>query len=440
MQIFKKLLLSILIISFINNAYAADEQAQQSTKKEFNFKKSLEKFNRLYNTVINLYYTDVDKQKLFDNAMKGMVAGLDPHSQFLKPEEQKSLTEHSTGKFGGIGIVINKKNNLIEIISPIDDTPAYRKGLKSGDLIFKIGKKSVRDMSLEESVKLMRGNPKTEVTLSILRKGEKPFSVNIMRDIITIISAKGYLLEKDLAYIRISSFQGPTKKLIVESLEKLTKQNKTPLKSIIVDLRNNPGGLLKSAVEISDIFLKEKQIVVYTEGKIKGSNINFFTKTSDMVNNAKVVVLINEGSASASEIVSGALQDYKRAIIIGKQSFGKGSVQSVIDLEDGYGLKLTTARYYTPNGRLIQAKGITPDIALKDSNLKINKDINNTDIIKEADLKNHIVGEDEEEVVNKIKNDINYSKKELEAVNKLKNDYFVHEAMLVLKAINIVSK
>jgi carboxyl-terminal processing protease len=383
------LFLVILSFSFLGQGLAEDKK---SKKQELSiFLQDLESFTKVFGTIKQLYVDDVDNKELFENAIKGMVSGLDPHSVYLKPKAQKNLLESATGRFGGLGIVISKKDNAIEVVSPIDGTPAYRAGLQTGDLIIKIGDKFVRGMELEDGVKLMRGKPGTKIELTISRKDTPAFKVSITRAIITIVTVRGYLLEKDMGYIRISSFQTPTAKLLKEKYKDLEKKNKGKLKSLILDLRNNPGGVLNGAVAVSDMFIKEAgKMVVYTKGKIKNSNTEFKTTKGDITNGIPMVVLINEGSASASEIVSGALQDHKRAIIMGKTSFGKGSVQTMLNLKDGYGLKITTARYYTPSGRAIQTTGIKPDITLKNISLENEKDepiIN----IKEKDLTSHLI-------------------------------------------------
>jgi len=417
----------------------------------------------IYKFVDKFYVEEIDKQSVYENAIKGMLEGLDPHSDFLKPKEQKTLMEKSSGKFGGIGIVISKKDDFIEIISPIDDTPGFRAGLQSGDTIIKINDTAIRKMSLEDAVKLMRGEPKTEVRITISRAGIPPFEVKIIRDIITIISAKGYLLEKDVGYIRISSFQGPTASLVKKTIKKLNLENtekndSNHLKSIVIDLRNNPGGLIVSSVDISDIFLPKNKLVVYTKGRKDSSKIEYKTKKKDITNGAKIVVLVNKGSASASEIVAGALQDHKRAVIIGEKTFGKGSVQNIIELPGGYGIKLTVARYYTPSGRTIQAKGIVPDVELGNLEIK-EKDGINIDI-GEKDLTNHINASDDKKAIieeeNKVKIDSDAKKiedknnkddksdeeKESEkatkdAIENLKKDYFVRQAISILKVLNL---
>ncbi|MCH9745554.1 MAG: peptidase S41, partial [Proteobacteria bacterium] len=271
---------------------------------------------------------------------------------------------------------------------------------------------------------------------------QKPFVVNITREIITIVSVKGYLLEKNIGYVRISSFQGPTAELLKETIAKLVEQNDGYLESLILDLRNNPGGVLEGAVDVSNLFIDEAGLVVYTKGRIPSSNLKFKTERGDIMLGSPIVVLINEGSASASEIVAGALQDHKRAIIMGNTSFGKGSVQTIIELDKGYGLKVTTARYYTPNGRSIQAKGIEPDIKLKNISLENEKEESIIDI-KENDLNGHLEQEDpsnmsEAEII-KLQED-NQASLDKKAIEKLKKDYFVHEASNLLKALTVLGR
>lgn len=428
---------ALIVISIFNFSYASDDKTENDLKLDHSVVAGIESL------VNNIYVDEVDKQKLYENAIKGMLNGLDPHSDFLKPKEQEGLMENTAGKFGGIGIVINKKDDFIEIVSPIDDTPGFKAGLKSGDTIIKINDEIVRGMSLEDSVDLMRGEKGTEVRLTISRKNKAPFEVKIIRDIITIISAKGYLLEKNTAYIRISSFSQPTAKLITESLAKMTKENNGPLKSIIIDLRNNPGGLITSAQNISDIFLGKNKMVVYTKGRTKDSLSELWTKSADKTDGAKIVVLVNEGSASASEIVAGALQDHGRAVILGTKTFGKGSVQSVIPLKGGYGIKVTIARYYTPNGRTIQNEGIIPDVALKHLEVK-EKEEGIT--FAEKDYKNSIEATDDknQEKIDKDAQSLEHTetlsdseKAEQEKIASLKKDYFVIEALNILKVLHL---
>ncbi|MCS5591545.1 MAG: S41 family peptidase [Gammaproteobacteria bacterium] len=356
------LLFGLLAIGSINPCYAESEYNPLQSPEFF---KELSAFSTIYTQIKNYYVDEVDDKTLFENAIKGMLEGLDPYSTHLNPVDQADLIESTTGKFGGLGIVIATQGELIQIISPIDDTPAYRAGLQAGDLILKIDDQEVSEINLQEGVKLMRGLPGTTVSLTISRAEQTPFAVEIKREIITITSVRGHLLDGGIGYIRVSNFQLPSAKLLKEAVEKMTAQNNSKLSSLILDLRNNPGGALSAAVDISDLFIDKSDIVVYTEGRLDSANIHFDAKRGDILDGAPMIVLINEGSASASEIVAGALQDHQRAVIMGQTSFGKGSVQSLIDLEDGYGMKLTTARFYTPLGNVIQGKGITPDVILE---------------------------------------------------------------------------
>ncbi len=414
---------------------AAEKQSLQS------FFTDLEAFTAAYSKIKGLYVEETDNKKLFTNAIKGMVSGLDPHSAYLEPKEQKNLLESTSGKFGGLGIVITKKDDAIQVISPIDDTPAYKAGIQAGDKIIKINDKIVREMTLEEGVSLMRGKAGTDIEITILRKNTKPFAVKIIREIITIISVKGYLLEDGIGYVRVSSFQKPTTDLLEKTIERLKEENDGYLNSLILDLRNNPGGVLDGAVNVSNLFLDDAGTIVYTKGRIRGSNTKFVSDSGDILNGSPMVVLINKGSASASEIVAGALQDHKRAIIMGNTSFGKGSVQTILELEGGYGLKITTARYYTPNDRSIQAKGIEPDIKLK--NIKLGEEKDSIIETQESDLKGHLEVEDPSKLSDKEILNAQKSKKSEEnkrALAKLEKDYFVLQAHNLLKALTVLQK
>ena len=440
----KPLLFIVLIYTYFTTSPAYAQTAAENEKVE-EFFKDLESFTKVFSHIKQLYVDEATNKELFEDAIKGMVTGLDPHSDYLKPKEQKDLLESASGKFGGLGIVIGMKDDAIQVISPIDDTPAYRAGIQAGDLIVKIGDKPVRDMTLEDGVKLMRGEPDTNIQLTIIRKNKKPFVVNITREIITITSVKGYLLEKDIGYIRISSFQNPTAGLLKETLARLVKENDRYLESLVLDLRNNPGGVLDGAVDVANLFIDKKGLVVYTEGRIPSLNLKFKTKPGDIMLNSPIVVLINKGSASASEIVAGALQDHKRAVIMGSTSFGKGSVQTIIELKGGYGLKVTTARYYTPSGRSIQAKGIEPDIALKNISLENEKEKSVLGDTKESDLNGHLEVEDQDpsllssaEIITAQED--KKAEEDKKAIEKLKKDYFVHEATNLLKALTVLNQ
>jgi len=440
----KALIKSIILSSFLffvaSGSSLADNE-NYSPLDSPDFFEGLNTFTAVYSQIKQLYVDEIDDETMFKNAIKGLVEGLDPHSSFLDPEDQSDLSESTMGRFGGLGIVIGTEGSFIEIISPIDDTPAYRAGLQAGDIILKIDDQNVNQINLEEGVKLMRGAPGTKVKLTIGRPDIAPFVVEITREIITIVSAKGLLLDEGIGYIRISQFQNPTAKLVDDIVSELVTKNETKLDSLILDLRNNPGGLLNSSIDVANLFIDSDGVVVYTEGRRSSSNVSFSTKPGDILDGAPIVVLMNKGSASASEIVAGALQDHKRAIIMGQESFGKGSVQSMLGLEDGYGLKLTTARYYTPSGRSIQAKGIAPDIYLEDITLSSFEDA--IDLrSQEKDLQNHLSAESPSELsdedILEMQDEI-AENRDKEYIELLREDYFVHEAINVLKALKVIT-
>lgn len=330
------------------------------------------------------YTEEVDPKNLIYGAIKGMVQGLDPHSSFLTPEDYKEMQVETKGVFGGIGIEIGVRDGVLTVISPIEDTPAFRAGIKAGDRIVKIGDKPTKDMGITDAVKLMRGPKGTKVTLWIMREGFKePKEFVITRDIIEVKSVKYRLLEEGFGYIRIVQFQERTANDLEDALKKLGS-NEGKLKGLILDLRNNPGGLLTQAVEVSDKFL-DSGLIVYTKGRVTSQDLRFEAKREGTHPDYPIIVLVNGGSASASEIVAGALQDHKRAVVLGTQTFGKGSVQTIIPLSDGSALRLTTSKYYTPSGRSIQAKGIEPDIVVEDVHREEVKVP-----IKEKDLERHL--------------------------------------------------
>jgi len=347
-------------------------------------------FSEALNEIQKKYVEEKDAKELIYGAIKGMMNTLDPHSIFLSPEEFKELEIETTGIFSGIGIEITLKDGVLTVVSPIEGTPADKAGLLPGDKILQIEDKITKNMTLNDAVRLIRGPKGTKVTLTILQEGAKePKKYAIVREVIPIKAVKYRMLEEGYGYIRISTFQDKTVEEFQSGLKKL-EANKGGLKGLVLDLRNDPGGLLNEAVKVADEFL-ESGLIVYTQGRIKEQNLKFYAHPNKALHNFPLVVLVNEGSASASEIVAGALQDQKRAIILGTQTFGKGSVQTIIPLEDNSGLKLTTARYYTPNGRSIQAKGITPDILVKGRPLKRGETPDKEPrVIREKDLDRHM--------------------------------------------------
>ena len=382
------------------------------------------------------YVEEVEDKVLLENAIRGLLSGLDPHSAYLDKKAFTDLREGTSGEFGGLGIVVGMEEGFVKVISPIDDTPAEKAGVKSGDLIIRLDDKNVKGMSLEDAVKIMRGKPKTDILLTIVREGaDKPLKIKITRAIIKVQSVRSKTLEKGFGYIRISAFQERTGSDLRKAISKLKKENnKKDLKGLVLDLRNNPGGLLSASVEVSDAFL-ENGVVVSIKGRDESNTMAHSAKGMDLLNEAPIVVLINGGSASASEIVAGALQDHKRAIIMGSQSFGKASVQTVVPLGNGSALKLTTARYYTPNGTSIQAKGIMPDIELDDVQVS-KKDDNGFKRTKEKDLTRHLEnGDGEEESTSKKDSEDKDSKLVL-----AKDDYALYEALNLLKGLSVVKR
>jgi carboxyl-terminal processing protease len=338
-------------------------------------------------SMVNKYYVEEVKTKdLIYSAIKGMLGSLDPHSSFMPPEAYKEMQVETKGEFGGLGIQIGMKDKTLTVIAPIEDTPAFRAGIKAGDQIVKINKESTQDMTLQDAVSKMRGAPKTSVTIGILREGwEEPKDFTIVREIIKIKSVKSKILEDKIGYIKLSQFQEMTSSDLASAV---TKMKDEKVNSLVLDLRNNPGGLLNSAIDVTSQFLPKGKLVVYTKTRA-GEKSEFFTDGESYFSKP-MIVLVNQGSASASEIVAGALKDWNRAVVLGTQTFGKGSVQTVIPLSDGAGLRLTTAKYYTPRGTSIQNTGITPDIVMK---LEAKKGAKEHPVLREKDLARHLKNE-----------------------------------------------
>jgi len=401
-----------------NNAYAA------KTSLPLN---QLQAFSEVYLKIKQNYVQEVSDKELFDNAIKGMLQGLDPHSNFLNEKDFKDLKIGTKGEFGGLGIEVTMEDGFVKVISPIDDTPAFKAGVKPGDLIIEIDGGSVKGLSLNQAVDLMRGKVGEPILLSIARKGENgPLEIKIVRAKIKVKSVKYEIIHENYAYIKISSFQNKTGKNLYDAISDLNTKSKGNIKGYVIDMRNNPGGVLGASVDVSDAFIKGKKKLVFTKGRSEDAMYEFTSNNIDLAEGKPIVVLINGGSASASEIVAGALQDHKRAIIMGTQSFGKGSVQTILPITSKTAVKITTARYYTPNGRSIQAKGITPDIIVKDREQSSSLD---DKMLKESDLKGHLKNTDK-----KKNEDIK------EAQDKrLEKDYQLSEAINLLKGLNIMS-
>ena len=384
----------------------------------------LKAFSEVYMKIKKDYVEKVDDEKLFDDAIKGMLEGLDPHSTYLNEKDFEDLQIGTRGEFGGLGIEVTMEDGYVKVVSPIDDTPAYRAGVKAGDLIIMLDDKPVKGLTLSECVDIMRGKVGTSLELTIAREGEnKPLKIKIIRDTIKVKSVKHDILDSNYGYLRITSFQSKTGSSLKNVLLKIKKKNN--LKGIVLDLRNNPGGVLGAAVEVSDTFLDQKKMIVTTSGRMSDAINEFKSSSNDFAKDIPIVVLINGGSASASEIVAGALQDHRRAIIMGTQSFGKGSVQTILPLTRKTALKITTARYFTPNGRSIQAKGITPDIIVNEMKFEKKDEV---EFLKESDLTGHLDKNSKKE-----KNGTSFKN------SKYADDYQLSEALNLLKGLNILS-
>jgi carboxyl-terminal processing protease len=421
----------------ITSSVLAERKAEESVGLPLN---ELRNFSDIFARVKSDYVEEVDDKTLLEHAIRGMLTGLDPHSTYLNNDEYKELKIGTTGKFGGLGIQVGMEDGFVKVISPIDDTPAFRAGIESGDLIIRLNDKSVKGMTLNDAVKIMRGEPGTDIKLTVIREGaDKPLPFTVTRDIISVKSVKSRILEPDYGYIRISNFQSKTARDLVSELSNLKKENKNELKGLVLDLRNNPGGVLSAAADVSDAFIDEGKLV-YTQGRIANSDFEFNAKPGDIMNGSPVVVLINGGSASASEIVAGALQDHKRAVVMGSKSFGKGSVQTIQELRSGGAVKITTARYFTPKGRSIQGEGITPDIILDRYEIKDSKDDDKSLRIKESDLSGSISNPTKSQEAIKKAEEEGTKEDEKEEKIKASDDFQLYEALLLLKGLNILSK
>lgn len=395
----------------------------------------LRTFTEVFANIKNYYVEPVEDSELLDNAIRGMLTGLDPHSAYLDKDEYTDLKVGTSGEFGGLGIEVSMEDGFVKVIAPIDDTPAQRAGVQAGDLIIRLDDTPVKGMTLKDAVNIMRGKRGTPLLLTIIREGEgKPLKITIIRDIIQVKSVKSRTLDDGFGYLRITQFQSKTGKNMISAINKLKKENGGKLDGLILDLRNNPGGVLNAAVAVSDAFLTKGKIV-YTEGRTADSRITYNATPRDVLDGAPIVVLINNGSASASEIVAGALQDHRRGIIMGTRSFGKGSVQSILQLKDGSALKVTTARYYTPSGRSIQAKGIEPDITLEKLKLAELNDDDDFKPVTEADLTGHLDNTD------KSKKDAKKSDTDRQTMAELaRKDYQLYEALNLLKGLHLINQ
>ncbi len=420
-----------VFMSTCGSVFAEKDEASVSNDVQTLPFDELRAFTEVFGRIKRDYVEPVSDKKLLEGAIRGMLAELDPHSAYLDGEQYKELKEGTTGQFGGLGIEVTMENGFVKVVSPIDDTPAQKAGMKAGDLIVRLDDKPVKGMTLGEAVKIMRGEPDSDIVLTVIREGEEsPLKIKITRAIIKVKSVKSKILEKDFGYLRISSFQSRTGQNLINAIAELKKENEGDLKGLVLDLRNNPGGVLNAAVEVSDAFLEEG-LIVFTEGRIKNSEMRFKAAPDDEIGGAPIVVLINAGSASASEIVAGALQDHKRAIIMGEKSFGKGSVQTILPTSNSAAVKLTTARYYTPSGRSIQAEGIEPDIVLPRVKLE-SLEKSKFEPVKEADLSHHL-----ENGNGKAKAQTGDKEGKDKGSQEIR-DYPLHEALTLLKGLTIL--
>ncbi len=415
-----------IFLGYATWADAAKEAKKDAPENEADTYEMLNLFGEVLERAKMSYVEDVSDKKLIEAAINGMLVALDPHSSYLDGQSFKYMNEQTKGKFGGLGIEVTMEQGLVMVVSPIDDTPAYKAGIKTGDFITHIDGEQVIGMSLNDAVDKMRGKVGTKVKLTIRRINQKPFDVKLTREEIKIRSVKSELKSGDVAYIRISSFTEDTDQTIEKSLKKLKKEAKNKLKGVVLDVRNNPGGLLDQAVNVSDLFL-DKGEIVSTRSRNPEDTVKYTAKDGDIAKGLPMVVLINDGSASASEIVAGALQDHKRAIILGEKSFGKGSVQTIIPLGNHGAMRLTTARYYTPSGRSIQAKGIEPDVEVRPAKVEVIE---------------NIFERSEAEFGNALKNDTDTKKakdndKSAQNDKDLANDYQLSRAVDLVKALAI---
>lgn len=418
--------------------FTADEATSENTTAKRIPLEDVQRFSNAIGEIKKYYVKPIDDKELFDNAIRGMLTGLDPHSSYLNEEEFKELQTSTSGEFGGLGIEVTMEDGVVKVITPLVDTPAFKAGIKSGDYIIKLGKESVQGLTLKDAVNLMRGKAGTPIELTVLRKGtNKPLTFDLIREVILIKSVKSKMLSEGYGYIRLTQFQALTGKDMLQAIDQLKQQSKGKLKGLVLDLRNNPGGLLDSAIQVSDAFLGndksgKQELIVYTEGRLPGSKFTALANPGDVLNNAPIVVLINNGSASASEIVAGALKDNKRAIILGTKSFGKGSVQTVLPLDGKTGIKLTTALYYTPSGTSIQAKGIIPDIVVEEMDVpKTAGKEKDTTGFSEADLSGHLI--------NKNNTENSTSKNEIQSQDLIHEDYQLYAALTVLEGMALAA-
>ena len=453
--------ISLVGISSVGVNFALAEISETKSDKGDTYEK-LKVFSEIISLLESSYVQTIDSDELIDGAIRGMLKALDPHTTYLNPKSYKDMRVETSGKFGGLGIEISMRDAMLTIVSPIEDTPADRAGVLAGDKIIQIEEEPTLDMTLADAVNLLRGKPGESINITIFREGfTEPKQFKIVRDIIKVKSVKHKIYNKDIGYIKIRSFSKNTGSDLDKALATISNKG---VSRLVLDLRNNPGGLLNQAVEVADRFLDSENLIVYTNGRNEDQNMRFTTRNQARKYNFPMIILVNAGSASASEIVSGALQDLGRAVILGTQTFGKGSVQTIIPLSDGSALRLTTARYYTPSGRIIQENGIEPDIIIEQPIRKaLNKDGKDKDRVKEEsdekkkirkflrekDLKKHLKGkkdnkdsvdgsEESSEVDTKTEEETKKSKEMASLEEDLKKDYQLQQAVALLSGWDIM--
>ena len=432
----KRLSLVVTICLLMAGLVFVSGKGRHVTAETGDVYENIEIFTEVLRQIEKNYVEPQDPQKLIYGAIKGMVQSLDPHSSFLTKEEHQELLIETKGSFTGVGIEITVRDNVLTVVSPIEGTPAYEAGIKAGDQIIGIDDKPTNDMTLTDAVKNIRGPKGSKVKLTVRREGaDKPLEFSITRDVIPLRSVRNYLLSPDIAYIRISSFQSKTDKDLASALEKI--ESGRDLKGLILDIRNNPGGLLTQAIKVSDLFL-DSGLIVSTRGRNESQDMEVPAHMNEKSRNYPIIVLVNGGSASAAEIVAGALQDNKRALVLGTKTFGKGSVQTILPLSDGSGLRLTTAKYYTPNGKSIQLSGIIPDIRVEFVPPVEKEEKKKVRFLREEDLKGHIPNETGEEPVKKKKDEGKEAEERVKLL--LERDNQVRHALQLLQTWNIFSQ
>lgn len=444
-----KILLFMLTVLLSHGVFSIE--GKEKSKDELRFQK-LDQFNKILFLIENNYYRELDFDKLIEGAMKGMMSTLDPHSAYLGKENFEKMEEETEGEFGGLGIEVTQKDGVMVVITPMEDTPAYEAGIKTGDKIIEINNENVVGLPLEEAVKKMRGKEKSKITIGILREGqEKLTRITITRRVIKVQPVKSEILQDSFLYLRLVQFQKKSSQAVADTIEKFQKESKNGgISGLILDLRANPGGLLEEAIDISSIFLHDGVVVSIESRDPKNRDVRFVKKTGFKDLKTPLVVLIDGSSASASEIVAGALRDHKRAVLMGTRTFGKGSVQTVSKIDEQNGLKLTIAQYMTPNGKKIQALGINPDVelsVLSDNYSKLSKEVN---YVREADLKGHLdaVIESEDEKKLRLEEQKKVAAESMKKMKKAKDekiynpmeDYQVIQALNYLKANKIFKK